>query len=61
MNGTSTVCLRIPDDLLLRVDERVFERRKHKANGRAASRTAVIIDLIADALVQPGAKLGDVA
>lgn len=61
MNGSSTVCLRIPDDLLLRVDERVFERRKHKEGGRAASRTAVIIDLIADALVQPGAKLGDVA
>lgn len=61
MNGTSAVCLRIPDDLLLRVDERVFERRKHKESGRAASRTAVIIDLIADALVQPGAKLGDVA
>lgn len=61
MNGTSTVCLRIPDDLLLRVDERVFERRKHKESGRAASRTAVIIDLIADALVHPVANFGDVA
>lgn len=61
MTETSPVCVRVPNDLLVLVDERVFERRKRRGGGRSASRTAVIIDLIADALVQPGAKLGDVA
>jgi len=61
MDGTSTVCVRVPDGLLVQIDERVFERRKRKERGRTASRTAVIVDLIADALVHPVAKLGGAA
>lgn len=56
MNGTSPVCLRIPAGLLLQIDERVFERRK--CGARAASRTAVIVDLLAEA-VNPVANSGE--
>lgn len=49
MKKTSNVCIRLPDELLLHVDELVFERRKRKDGGRAATRTAVITDLVAKA------------
>lgn len=47
---TSSVSINIPDDLLLKIDAQVFERRKQKAGARTASRTAVIVDLLRQAV-----------
>lgn len=59
MDGKTIVSVRIPDDVLLGIDERVFELRKKKERGRAASRTGVIIELLTQAVLKPGANLGD--
>jgi hypothetical protein len=56
VDGKTIVSVRLPDDVLLGIDEKVFERRKRRERGRAASRTGVIVELLAAAVLKPGAK-----
>jgi hypothetical protein len=49
MTEKTNVSVRIEGDLLLWVDQQVFERRKRKGRGRTATRTAVITDILARA------------
>jgi len=54
MSGAEQVTVRLPVDVLARVDAAVYQRRRTKSAGRA-SRSSVIAALVAEAL-QPGAK-----
>ncbi|WP_181832520.1 hypothetical protein [Bosea caraganae] len=54
MSGAEQVSIRLPTDVLARVDRAVYDRRRAKAAGRA-SRSSVIATLVADAL-QPATK-----
>lgn len=49
MSGAEQVSIRLPADVLARVDAAVYRRRRTKAAGRA-SRSSVIATLVAEAL-----------
>ncbi len=57
MSGAEQVSIRLPADVLARVDRAVYDRRRAKKAGRA-SRSSVIATLVAEAL-QPAAKPED--
>jgi len=57
MSGAEQVSIRLPVDVLARVDRAVYDRRRRRASGRA-SRSSVIATLVAEAL-QPVANQED--
>ena len=61
MSGTTTVTIRIPNEILRKIDEERHRRTMQDAKGRTTSRTAIVLDVLATSLARmPGAAAGAV-